>query len=290
MQLTDADANGVNRRTVAVIAGISYLALFAVGIFGNFMVREQLVVADDPTATLQNLAESETLVRLAIVGFIAAFVLDVLVAWALFHVFRPAGADLSRLTCWFRIVYTVFLGVAVVFLFGALELAGDASHVVAIESAARESQAMLARCVRRHLARGPDLLRGPPRIARRDDAPLRSRASTTRRHPRRRRLRLRVRHHRVHARGLLRRPRIRLHRHRGRARGPRRGRAGHLAVDPGRSRHQPTAHRCATPTRLGRRRPAPLSGLRCQAPMADGIVFARPDLGSPGPYEVINEA
>ena len=43
----------------------------------------------------------------------------------MYHLFRPAGDALSALTAWFRIVYTVFLGVAVVFLYAVLHLVGS---------------------------------------------------------------------------------------------------------------------------------------------------------------------
>jgi hypothetical protein len=118
--------------------------LFALGVFGNFLVRERLVDGDDAAATFRNLAGDETLVRLAIVAFIAAFALDVLVAWALYYVFRPAGQALSRLAAWFRLVYTIFLGTAVVFLMLALELVGSADHVVSLGQASREADTMLA--------------------------------------------------------------------------------------------------------------------------------------------------
>jgi hypothetical protein len=133
-----------DRRTAAVVAGISYAVLFALAIFANFAVREQLVEDDNAPATLQNIADNEGLVRFAIVAFIIAFVLDVLIAWALYHVFRPAGPELSRLTAWFRLVYTVFLGVAVVFLFIALEFVSSASYIATLEQPIREADAMLA--------------------------------------------------------------------------------------------------------------------------------------------------
>jgi hypothetical protein len=131
-------------RAAALIAGYSYVALFALGIFGNFFVREQLVETGDAAATFRNVADAPTLVRFAIVAFIAAFVLDVLVAWALYYVFRPAGAAVSALASWFRIVYTVFLGAAVVFLFAALELVRGGADVAPLERSAREVHTTLA--------------------------------------------------------------------------------------------------------------------------------------------------
>lgn len=131
-------------RTAALIAGYSYIALFALGVFGNFFARERLVETGDAAATFDNIAGNQGLVRLAIVAFIGAFALDVVVAWALFHVFRPAGAAISSLTAWFRIVYTVFLGAAVVFLFIVLRLVGDDTYVAALGQPAREAHTMIA--------------------------------------------------------------------------------------------------------------------------------------------------
>jgi hypothetical protein len=131
-------------RTAALTAGYSYVVLFALAIFANFVVLEQVVEPGNAAATLQNLTDSEAMVRLAIAAFIVIFALDVVVAWALFYLFRPAGTAMSRLTAWFRLVYTVFLGVAVVSLFTALQLAGDDRHVESLGSEVRASHAMLA--------------------------------------------------------------------------------------------------------------------------------------------------
>lgn len=116
-------------RRAAIIAGIGYVALFVLAIFANFFVREGLVVADDAVATFENIAESELLFRAGIAAFLLIFLLDVVVAWALHIVFRTVDRMASLLAAWFRIVYTVFLGVASVFLFGAVQLVGDASVV-----------------------------------------------------------------------------------------------------------------------------------------------------------------
>jgi hypothetical protein len=144
LEPTTAPVPDPTPRTAARIAGYSYMALFALGIFGNFFVRERLVERGDATATFQNVADAEGLLRLAIVAFTAAFVLDVVVAWALYHVFRPAGAAISSLTAWFRIVYTIFLGTAALFLFAVLELVGGGADVAALDQPTREAHTMLA--------------------------------------------------------------------------------------------------------------------------------------------------
>lgn len=114
-------------RKAAIIAGIGYAALFVLAIFANFFVREGLVVTGDAAATFDNIAESELLFRAGLVAFLIIFLLDVVVAWALHIVFRTVDRSASLLAAWFRIVYTVFLGVGTVFLFAAAQLVSDSS-------------------------------------------------------------------------------------------------------------------------------------------------------------------
>jgi hypothetical protein len=138
---TDSDTSP---RRAAKIAGVSYVLLFALGIFANFFVREGLVVTGDAQATAANIMESEGLFRLGIVSFLVIFVLDVVVAWALYIVFRNANRDLSLLAAWFRIVYTVFLGVAAVFFFQALQLLSGSDFLTAFDSEQLNAQALVA--------------------------------------------------------------------------------------------------------------------------------------------------
>ncbi len=110
----------ISRQRAALIAGIGYVLLFGLAIFANFFVREGLVVADDASATAANITESNTLFRFGLLAFLAIFLLDIVVAWALHIVFRSTHHDLSLFGAWSRLVYTVFLGVAAIFLFQAL--------------------------------------------------------------------------------------------------------------------------------------------------------------------------
>ncbi len=113
-------------------AGIGYAAIFVLALFANFAVRMRLVVPDDAAATAGNLAGSEGLFRAGIAAFVVVFVLDIAVAWGLYVVLRPAGRQRSLLAAWFRLTYTAFLGVAVVFLVLALDLATAAGPVGAL--------------------------------------------------------------------------------------------------------------------------------------------------------------
>ena len=114
-------------RRIARIAGASYLLMFALAIIANFLVLEGLVVDGDPAATTANIADSPGLLRVGIVAFLLIVLLDVTLAWALNVVFRSVNRDLSLVMAWFRLAYSVMLGVALVFLVQALTLATTAA-------------------------------------------------------------------------------------------------------------------------------------------------------------------
>ncbi|HEY5683951.1 MAG TPA: DUF4386 domain-containing protein [Acidimicrobiia bacterium] len=134
----------ISPRRAARIAGAGYVLIFCLAIFANFTVREGLVDQADPTATVANITESIGLFRLGLVAFLAVFVLDVVIAWALHVVFRGVNRDLSLLTAWMRIVYTVLLGVALVFFFQVLHMVGNPDYAAALGSSQLEAHVMLA--------------------------------------------------------------------------------------------------------------------------------------------------
>ena len=114
-------------RRAGIIAGIGYVVLFVFAIFGNFFVIESLVVPDDAAATVANLAESGTTFRFGILAFLVIFLVDVVVAWALYVLLSPYAQRLSLAMAWMRIVYTVMLGVGIVFLMAAAGLVDGGS-------------------------------------------------------------------------------------------------------------------------------------------------------------------
>ncbi len=109
-------------RTAAGWAAGGYLAIFVLAIFANFLALAPVLHPGDAAATAAALQESETSFRLGAVAFLGIFVVDVVVAWALWVLFRPVQRDLSLLAAWFRLTYTVVLGAALAFLYAALWL------------------------------------------------------------------------------------------------------------------------------------------------------------------------
>jgi hypothetical protein len=134
----------VTPRRAALVAGVGYVAIFVLAIFANFVVLEGLVESGDAAATAENIVESEGLFRAGLVAFTIVFVVDVVVAWALYVLFRSLSKDLSLLTAWFRLVYTVLLGVALIFFFVALQLLSGADYLAAFGPGQVDAHALLA--------------------------------------------------------------------------------------------------------------------------------------------------
>lgn len=132
-----------SRRQAALIAGAGYLIIFVLAIFANFVVRTGLIEADDPAATASNIMDSEGLFRLGLVAFLIVFVVDVVIAWALYIFFRDLSQEYSLLSAWFRLVYTVFLGVAVIFFFVALQLLSGADYLNAFDTDQLNTQTLV---------------------------------------------------------------------------------------------------------------------------------------------------
>lgn len=122
------DDGHVAPRRAALIAGGGYVALFVLAILANFVVLERMVVADDPAATLANIAASPGDFRLGIVAFLVIAIVDVVVAWALHVLLREVAPDRSLLAAWLRILHSVFLGVGLAFL-------AQVDHLVAATTA-----------------------------------------------------------------------------------------------------------------------------------------------------------
>ena len=96
----------MNARTLAKTAGVSYLIIFFAAIFANFFVLQQML--EDPLGTVQ---QHHMLVRFGILAFLITVVFDVVVAWALFELYKTH--PLSGLSTYFRMMHAAIMGVAV---------------------------------------------------------------------------------------------------------------------------------------------------------------------------------
>jgi hypothetical protein len=118
---------GVSTSSAARLAGYGYLIIFVLAVFANFLALSTVVDPGDASATVANIGESRELFRGGLIGFTVVFVLDVAIAWALYIFFRGVNRDVALLTAWFRLVYTMMLGVGLVFYFLVLSVIDGSS-------------------------------------------------------------------------------------------------------------------------------------------------------------------
>lgn len=109
----------IKPRTLSLIAGSSYWIIFFAAIFANFFVLESLV--NEPLATVR---QHPALVASGIMAFLITVVFDVIVAWALYELFK--NHPLSGLSLLFRMMHAVIMGVAIFALMLALTANTDA--------------------------------------------------------------------------------------------------------------------------------------------------------------------
>lgn len=108
--------NGITARTLALVAGGSYWIIFVTAIFANFYMLESLTA--DPLLTVQ---QSPAAIKAGILAFMITVVFDVVVAWALYELFK--AHPLALLSTLFRMMHAAMMGVAIHALPAVLTLA-----------------------------------------------------------------------------------------------------------------------------------------------------------------------
>ena len=121
----------ISRRRAALYAGLGLLIMTMAAIFAEGFVRAQLVAPDDATATYANIQANLGLFRAGLLSYMLVIALDIVVAWALYIFFRPAGKDISLLAAWFRLAYALVFAASVYHLV-------EVSHTVGVNASGVE--------------------------------------------------------------------------------------------------------------------------------------------------------
>ena len=124
-------------RTTSRLTGLAYLGLAITGAVGFMLIRQQLYVPGDATATAANLLEKEGLARLGIAVDLAAVLTQALAALWFFRLFRVVDSFAAGALAVFGMVNAVVILVATAFSATALGL-------VVADGAADGSQAATA--------------------------------------------------------------------------------------------------------------------------------------------------
>jgi hypothetical protein len=100
-------------RAPSLIAGTALLFMVVLSAWGNFGVLENLITTGDTAKTVADISASETLFRMGVAALVAVVVLDVIVAAALFEVFKSVNRGISMMAAWFRLAYSAVFLVAI---------------------------------------------------------------------------------------------------------------------------------------------------------------------------------
>ena len=123
---TRSTAPGITRRRVALTAGIGLLLMAVLAPLAHFGVLENLVVSGDAATTVGNIMADEGLFRLAIAALLVVTFLDIVVAWALYILFKPVHPTLAVLVGWLRLAAPAVFAVALANLLDVANVLGGA--------------------------------------------------------------------------------------------------------------------------------------------------------------------
>jgi hypothetical protein len=137
----DRQATWTARRS-AIVAGAAIMLVAVLAGFGNLVVVQGLVTPGDASTTTHDITASEGLFRLGVASLYLAALLDIVVAWALFTVFTPVHAELSRLSAWLRLAYAVVFIVALSQLAGIPALLNESDRTGAFTASQIQAQAL----------------------------------------------------------------------------------------------------------------------------------------------------
>jgi uncharacterized membrane protein YuzA (DUF378 family) len=140
--MTTSTSN-ITLRKAALIAGIGYLLMIGSPI-AETMFYHGLVDLDNANKTVKNIAANVGLVHFGIFLYLINFMGDILAAWGLYILFKPVNENLSLLTAWLRIIYSVMGLVAVMNLLTVLQLTSHHNYLQSFTNDQLQSQVMIA--------------------------------------------------------------------------------------------------------------------------------------------------
>ena len=108
----------------ALMAGIGYILMFGTPV-AEALCYNKLVDLHHPLLTIRNISNNLPLLRYGILLYLVNFIGDILAAWAVYILLKPANDFVSVLAAWLRIIYSVLSLVAVMNLLTVLQLAAN---------------------------------------------------------------------------------------------------------------------------------------------------------------------
>jgi Domain of unknown function (DUF4386) len=122
-----------SQRTAAKVAGVAGLVMFAIVVFGNFVLLGPLVVPRNAVDTARNILAHQTQFRAALTCFISYDIGAIVLSTALYVILAPINRGLALAGALFRAVFAMLWLIAPLNSLAALRLLGDAPYLKIFE-------------------------------------------------------------------------------------------------------------------------------------------------------------
>ena len=96
-----------SHRKMARIAGVLYLVIFIVYPLSAFIGKASIIVAGDPTATVQNIQASESMFRIGIAGEAVIFLVEIILAGIFYELLKPVSTAISLAAAFSRLAEAI---------------------------------------------------------------------------------------------------------------------------------------------------------------------------------------
>src|SRR3569832_1341595 len=99
--------------------------------FAEIYVYPKQILQGDAEQTTKNIIANKQLFIAGMFGYLITFICDIIVAWALYILFKPVNKNFSLLTAWFRLVYAVIAIVGLLNIVSIINLLSPAYYLFA---------------------------------------------------------------------------------------------------------------------------------------------------------------
>ncbi|MDO1449736.1 DUF4386 domain-containing protein [Rhodocytophaga aerolata] len=117
-----------DKTIVTKLIGWSFVTMFLLGIFAEFVVRTRLIIWHDPVLTYTTIQQSLPLFTSGIFAFIFIILLDMLLSIAFYVLLHSQSKPVALLMASLRLVYVAIKGFAIVGLFLAKDIYSSSMH------------------------------------------------------------------------------------------------------------------------------------------------------------------
>lgn len=120
----------MKKRVLAKITGWSLILMALIAGFSVGYAYPQIYNPEQLGSIKDNLLHNEGLYKYMLLGILLIIILDFLVSYTLYHYFKDDNKDVSLVSTFIRIIYTIVFGIATCFLVKNLNLSETSNELI----------------------------------------------------------------------------------------------------------------------------------------------------------------